>query len=1361
MGSGALSICRKLLAYTLIVGVLLVCALLSSTPVNAAAGISQQINFQGRLLNTQGATVPDGYYNIQFKIYQDGDGQSVGNTTGSPAGTLMWTEDYLNNNSQGVMVKNGFLSVQLGSVTAFGSSIDWNQDTLWLSMNIAGTAPTCTPFASCSPDGEMIPMKRLSSTPYSLNSGLLGGLASADFVQFAQGVQTDASNVDSIYINKTGSGNILTLQSSGSNAFAITNSGDIHFGANANHTVSVAAAASGAAGQTLTIAAGTAGSGGSAAAGGTLTLQGGNAAGTGSANGGDVVVSGGTGIGSGSAGLVRVGVAAFTSVNNTSCAANCAIAQTNVDSYSTVVVTSSVAGIVMTLPDPTNTSINGRIIYVTVANGSSDFTLNTNSGGSLIEVAMRQNATATMVWNGTDWTAAGASNATTLQATYNNGSNPSTTPEIKLDSTHGTIDIQDADTTIGADIFNIRASNAGNLGTTLLGVGNTGTVTIRNNVDQQAAFRFQNAAGSYILNVNTSSGYFINNGIRSLNNDLVNPGFEAGADVAGDTTLGEQGWFGNAQATAVNNSTDARSGNHVLQVTPNGTNLDVYGGQYYEVQPGDSLYFEGYVKNSAGANGTGGIQLTFYDKDKANPTYFTDYASLPGTSYILKNVNTTVPAGKFFVRASAAVRSTASSGTYYFDDFFLQRSNRNAPAIFANSVDSASAFSIQSASAAQTLFTANTTDNLLKVGDSTGTDTATTILVLDGATADPTTLTNRNGGLFYRSDSNSLKAVVGGAVVDICTTAVTCSGYSGSAGTTVQLQASSPGTQQTGHFNITGTGILSQLQTQDQSAASTNSSTLTIRSGNATGTTSNSGNLVLDVGTATGTTGSITIGHTGVQTTMPGNLLVQGANALQLGQASTTTGSIRLYNSVGSNYVSIAAAGANPSSSWTLTLPQNLGASGDCLKDSSGSGDLTFGSCASGVSVTLQDAYNYSSSPAVVTLANSKDLQFVAQETTTDPNVIVNLQCTTCSASGGRFAVQNTGTDVFTVLPNGGGIVLAQATQIGSATTDATQIDLQLDSYNQNTDSGSCTTTSNQGAMYYNTAMGSIRACINGSWSDMSNPDTLGLLSFGIVPSSGANPYDLPALVTTGVSGPCKVSWASNTSVSVSACVAYSGGRRVNVSATTLNTNSATTDNTNLTTTNRWGHVCLTGTDSQPAFTNTAGQAAATSAMPTFSVTAPILCLASVQGESVTAGRIDNIYDVRTFTSSLKEAVPASTAVELGMLADAAGTNGAMVPATSASQKLYGLVVASNGSTSTTTPNVIVNTVGPGWVKATAGTAGQFTKTSSTAGYGDTIASIPNNSFYYSAGNTRTAYSTTCTAASNCSGSLYVNFIVR
>jgi hypothetical protein len=286
-----------------------------AAPARAAAGINQQINFQGRLLNSQGATVPDGFYNIEFKIYQDGDGQSAGDTTGSPAGSLKWTEDHINNNSQGVTVKNGYFSVQLGSVTAFGSNIDWNQDTLWLSINIGTTNATCTPFSSCGGDGEMTPMKRLSSSPYALNSGQLGGLTSAQFVQLARGVQTDAStNTTSIFLNKTGGGNFFQLQSSSTDVFTLSNSGDIAFGSNANHTISVATAAANGAGKSLTISSGAAGTGGAALAGGNLVLQGGAGGGT-NGNGGNVSIDAGAKNGSGTDGTISIGTVNSSAVS--------------------------------------------------------------------------------------------------------------------------------------------------------------------------------------------------------------------------------------------------------------------------------------------------------------------------------------------------------------------------------------------------------------------------------------------------------------------------------------------------------------------------------------------------------------------------------------------------------------------------------------------------------------------------------------------------------------------------------------------------------------------------------------------------------------------------------------------------------------------------------------------------------------------------------------------------------------------------------------------------------------------------------------------------------------------------------------
>lgn len=192
----------------------------------AATGINQQLNYQARLLDSTGAVVADGTYNMEFKIYQDGDG-----VLGGGDETLKWTETRTGGNK--VTVKNGYFSVQLGSVTAFGSSVDWNQDTLWLSSNIGGTGtPTW--------DGEMSPFRRVASSAYAFNSNRLGGLTASDFLQFAQSsAQTDSSNNNSIYVNKTGgSGTILQLQKNGTDVFSIANNGNITVGT-ANSTGSL------------------------------------------------------------------------------------------------------------------------------------------------------------------------------------------------------------------------------------------------------------------------------------------------------------------------------------------------------------------------------------------------------------------------------------------------------------------------------------------------------------------------------------------------------------------------------------------------------------------------------------------------------------------------------------------------------------------------------------------------------------------------------------------------------------------------------------------------------------------------------------------------------------------------------------------------------------------------------------------------------------------------------------------------------------------------------------------------------------------------------------------------------------------
>ena len=72
-GTGVFSIARVVVASALFV-LILGLWLIGPKSVNATAGINEQLNFQGRLLDSTGGVVADGNYNIEFKLYHDGDG---------------------------------------------------------------------------------------------------------------------------------------------------------------------------------------------------------------------------------------------------------------------------------------------------------------------------------------------------------------------------------------------------------------------------------------------------------------------------------------------------------------------------------------------------------------------------------------------------------------------------------------------------------------------------------------------------------------------------------------------------------------------------------------------------------------------------------------------------------------------------------------------------------------------------------------------------------------------------------------------------------------------------------------------------------------------------------------------------------------------------------------------------------------------------------------------------------------------------------------------------------------------------------------------------------------------------------------
>ncbi len=199
-----------------------VAGVFSYTRGGASAAASSTLNFQGRLLNSTGSPVADGSYNIEFNLY----------TQQAPGGTTQWTEDYLVSNTQGVIVRNGYFSVQLGSVNAFPGTINWDQQQ-FLGMTVRGTG-SCA-FGACTPaDGEMTPRFTLTAVPYSFRAGRLmdstntNAFTADDLIQKAPGTpQVVSAAVAALRLNQTGAGGLLQLQNGGTDVFTVGNDGAV------------------------------------------------------------------------------------------------------------------------------------------------------------------------------------------------------------------------------------------------------------------------------------------------------------------------------------------------------------------------------------------------------------------------------------------------------------------------------------------------------------------------------------------------------------------------------------------------------------------------------------------------------------------------------------------------------------------------------------------------------------------------------------------------------------------------------------------------------------------------------------------------------------------------------------------------------------------------------------------------------------------------------------------------------------------------------------------------------------------------------------------------------------------------------
>jgi hypothetical protein len=153
-----------------------ICALLGfgigfSSPVSAAQTVPYKVNFQGRVTDSSGAALPDGLYNMKFRIW-----------TAASGGTNSWSETREAANR--VQVTNGLFSVQLGDVTALSVGVFTAQPKYFeVELPTPATATCSTAACASWTEGAMTPRRPLGSSPYAINADTVDGIDGASLAR--------------------------------------------------------------------------------------------------------------------------------------------------------------------------------------------------------------------------------------------------------------------------------------------------------------------------------------------------------------------------------------------------------------------------------------------------------------------------------------------------------------------------------------------------------------------------------------------------------------------------------------------------------------------------------------------------------------------------------------------------------------------------------------------------------------------------------------------------------------------------------------------------------------------------------------------------------------------------------------------------------------------------------------------------------------------------------------------------------------------------------------------------------------------------------------------------------------------------
>lgn len=227
------------------------------SPVSATAGINRTVNFQGKIVNkTDGTNITSQSYSFTFKFYDSASGG-----TQLPSGAA-WSE------TQSLTVTDGIFRAILGSVTPIPSTLNFNDDSIYLDVTFNGEV-----FGS---------RVRMTAVPYAFNAEKVGGLTvtnttgtltipNAKTISFADAFTTSGANP--LTLTTTGTTNV-TLPTSGLLFSDTNNVNFLDASTGTAYAINGSDATSG------------------TNAGGNLTVRAGNASSSGT--GGDLILAGGT-----------------------------------------------------------------------------------------------------------------------------------------------------------------------------------------------------------------------------------------------------------------------------------------------------------------------------------------------------------------------------------------------------------------------------------------------------------------------------------------------------------------------------------------------------------------------------------------------------------------------------------------------------------------------------------------------------------------------------------------------------------------------------------------------------------------------------------------------------------------------------------------------------------------------------------------------------------------------------------------------------------------------------------------------------------------------------------------------------------